>query len=423
MDDRPSATSHTPTRRFLVEIIALVTVAVIVSMVAVYARTQSLVDAGALTNARSYTDLIVATRSWNASHGGVWVLKGPDSPTNPYLRALGISADATSTDGRVFTMRNPSLMTKEIGQFLQHTDGAYFHLTSLKPINPQNSPDAWERQQLVAFQGGAAESWVDTGSSGTPVLRYMRPLITDSTCLQCHAQQGYKVGDIRGAISVYEPLAASDAQSALNAALVGGFGIVLTIVLLGITMALVRRLRGQLTRAQAALVEAATVDVLTGVASRRQTMQDFQTEIERAGRSGEPAAVIMIDVDHFKDVNDTRGHAAGDAVLAEVAQRIAQTLRPYDIFGRIGGEEFLIVAPSTGIEEAVAIAERARLAVAATGTLTRDGQVFVTISLGVTLLVAAEPDASDRSLARADQALYDAKESGRNRASVCVTEN
>jgi len=170
-------------------------------------------------------------------------------------------------------------------------------------------------------------------------------------------------------------------------------------------------------------VEAATVDVLTGVATRRETMHNFQTEVERAVRTGDQTAVFMIDVDNFKDVNDTHGHAAGDTVLAEVAHRIGETLRPYDIFGRIGGEEFLIVAPATGLEEAAAIAERARAAVAAAGTNTTDGPVFVTISLGVTLLVANEAEALDRALARADQALYDAKESGRNRASVSIPES
>ena len=423
MDERSTGPNHNPTRRFLVEIVVLVTIAVVVSMFAVYMRTESLVNDSALTNARSYTDLIVATRSWNASHGGVWVLKGPDATTNPFLLQLGISADATATDGRVFTMRNPSLMTKEIGQFLQHSDGAYFRLTSLKPINPQNAPDSWERSQLATFGRGVAESWIDTDASGVPMLRYMRPLITDSSCLPCHGRQGYKVGDVRGAISVFEPLAASDAQSALNAALVGGFGIAATLILLGITMTLVRRMRSQLDRAQAALVEAATVDVLTGVATRRETMHNFQTEVERAVRTGDQTAVFMIDVDNFKDVNDTHGHAAGDTVLAEVAHRIGETLRPYDIFGRIGGEEFLIVAPATGLEEAAAIAERARAAVAAAGTNTTDGPVFVTISLGVTLLVANEAEALDRALARADQALYDAKESGRNRASVSIPES
>lgn len=423
MDERSTSTNYHPTRRFLIGIIALVAVAVIASMAAAYLRTQELVDTSALSNARSYTGLIVATRLWNSSYGGVWVVKGPGVTTNPFLRQLGISADAATTDGRDFTMRSPSIMTQEIGKFLVRSDGTYFHLTSLRPINPENAPDQWERSQLVAFAGGATEGWADADVSGVPTLRYMRALITNPTCVECHAQQGYKVGDVQGAISVNEPLAASAAQSALNAALVGGFGIVATAMFLGITLALLRRMRGQLDLAQAALVEAATVDVLTGVASRRQTMQDFQTEVERAVRTGDPTAVIMIDIDLFKDVNDTRGHAAGDSVLAEIAHRIAETLRPYDIFGRIGGEEFLIVAPATGIEEAVAIAERARSAVSSAGTLTMDGPVFVTISLGVTLLVANEPDAFDRALARADQALYDAKESGRNRVSVSIPES
>jgi diguanylate cyclase (GGDEF)-like protein len=418
VDHRLKSVNHDPTRRFLAEIILVVSVSVVVAMSAVYVRTSSLIGNDALDTARSYTDLIVATRLWNSNHGGVWVLKAPGVATNPYLLAMGVSADATTTDGRVFTLRNPALMTREISQVLKTTDGTSFRLTSLKPVNPANTPDAWERTALVAFQRGATERWETTPVAGVPMLLYMRPLITDASCLPCHARQGYAVGDVRGAVSVMVPLAHSQGEAAINAALLGGLGVLVTVALLAITLGLVRRLRGELDQAQEALVEAATVDVLTNVATRRHAMTLLQVEIDRAARTHEPVALVMVDIDNFKDVNDEHGHAAGDTVLAHVARRIGATLRPYDVFGRIGGEEFLIVAPETDLNEAVAIAERARTAVSASPIRFDETGVTVTVSLGVALVDPSEDDALDHGLARVDTALYDAKAKGRDRTST-----
>ena len=407
-----------PTRRFLVEIVVVVALAVAIAMGAVYVRTSALIADNALETARSYTDLVVATRLWNANHAGVWVLKTPGVVTNPFLVAMGVSADATTTDGRVFTLRNPALMTREISDVLKRSEGTYFRLTSLKPVNPASTPDPWEHDSLVAFEAGVAERWETTVSGGVPMLRYMRPLITDATCLQCHARQGYAIGDIRGAVSVIVPVAKSRSQAALNAGLVGGFGVIATLLLLGITFALVRRMREELRRAQAALVEAATIDVVTNIATRRHTMSQLEIEVDRAARTQEPVALVMIDIDHFKAVNDEHGHAAGDAVLAEVCRRIGATLRPYDIFGRMGGEEFLVVAPETDLAEAVAIAERARAAVSETPIVTDAADVSVTVSMGVTLVDPSEGETVDRALARADDALYAAKDAGRDRTST-----
>jgi diguanylate cyclase (GGDEF)-like protein len=388
----------------------------------VYVRTSALIGESALNTARSYADLITATRLWNESHEGVWVTKGPDTATDPYLLHLGVSADATTTDGRVLTLRGADSMAHEISNVQKRSDGTYFRLTSLRPVDPNDAPDAWEKAALAAFEGGTAERYEMTQLSGVPVLRYARPLITDASCLPCHGRQGFKVGDVRGAVSIVVPENALQGQAAFNAGVIGLAGLIATLVMLAVTLTLVRRLRSQLDLAQAALVEAATVDVLTGVATRRQAMIGLQAEIDRAERTREPVAVIMIDIDRFKDVNDSLGHAAGDTVLAHVARRIGDTLRPYDVFGRIGGEEFLIVAPGTGLEEGIAIAERARAAVSATPVPAGGESVFTTISLGVTLLDPTEPEALDRAMARADQALYDAKDNGRNRTSVSIAE-
>lgn len=126
----------------------------------------------------------------------------------------------------------------------------------------------------------------------------------------------------------------------------------------------------------------------------------------------------MLDIDHFKKVNDTLGHAAGDQVLRAVTAICRDALRPSDVFGRVGGEEFAIMLPQTPIEEALQIAERLRERVAGTPIAHAGGEINVTASLGVTALSPADED-FQATLKRADAGLYQAKEGGRN-ISVCI---
>lgn len=418
MDQRHTGPDADPTKGFLREMTILVAIAVAIAMASVYMRTTQLIQDGALAQARSITDLLVATRSWNAVHGGVWVEKGPGAGTNPYLKMLGVPADATTTDGRVLTLRNPAIMTSEISALLLRTDGVYFHLTSLKPLNPANAPNAWESESLTRFMEGSTERWRSSTTTAGPAFDYMRPLLTEASCLPCHARQGYRVGDVRGAVSITIPLAQESRQAAMNALALGLLGVLVTTVLFAVTLTMVRRLRSQLSLAQVALVEAATVDQLTHTATRRHTLDHLRAEIERTRRSGEPLAIVMADIDHFKDVNDTLGHATGDVVLMAVAGRMITALRPYDLLGRIGGEEFLIVAPAADVSGAVAIAERARTHISGSPIGTGAHEIAVTASFGVTLVDPDEPAALDHALARADTALYESKNAGRDRVSV-----
>ncbi len=167
-------------------------------------------------------------------------------------------------------------------------------------------------------------------------------------------------------------------------------------------------------RAEELLLELATTDGLTGLTNRRHFLERGRAELERARRTGHPVSCIMFDVDHFKKVNDTYGHDAGDAVLKTLARTARETLRGMDVLGRIGGEEFAAILPETDLEAALHAAERLRLAVASMN-VEHDGRPLpVTVSLGVAL--SSGPDESlDDLLRRADQALYRAKQGGRNR--------
>jgi len=157
----------------------------------------------------------------------------------------------------------------------------------------------------------------------------------------------------------------------------------------------------------------ASRDGLTSLWNRKAILDILQRELLRAQRDRQPVGLIMIDVDHFKNINDSRGHAAGDSVLRIIASGIAAVVRPYDSVGRYGGEEFLIVAPNCGLGEAWELAERVRVHVAGCSIMAGGSSVQVSLSLGVATGEAAAD--LEKLLHAADSALYQAKNAGRNR--------
>jgi diguanylate cyclase (GGDEF)-like protein len=159
----------------------------------------------------------------------------------------------------------------------------------------------------------------------------------------------------------------------------------------------------------------ATTDGLTGLCNRRTLDEKLAAAIARARRSNAPLALVLTDVDHFKKVNDTYGHGAGDEVLKGVAAALQRTARTSDVVARYGGEEFVLVLEATDAVGAAQLAERARLAVKALAFSTDKGPLSVTSSFGVALLAPGED--AHALLERADQRLYQAKQAGRDR--VC----
>jgi len=169
----------------------------------------------------------------------------------------------------------------------------------------------------------------------------------------------------------------------------------------------------RLVRLKDALRREASRDGLTSLLNRKAILEILDRELLRAERDQQPVGVIMIDVDHFKAINDSRGHAAGDAALRIIASGIASMVRPYDAVGRYGGEEFLIVAPGCRLAEAVELAERVRGHVAGCSIMVGGSRVSVSLSLGVATGKAAAD--CEKVLHAADAAMYQAKNAGRNR--------
>lgn len=160
---------------------------------------------------------------------------------------------------------------------------------------------------------------------------------------------------------------------------------------------------------------AATHDPLTGLWNRGEILSFLRRELVRADRERRPLAIVIIDVDHFKKLNDTFGHLAGDSVLKEIGKRLQSGVRVYDGIGRYGGEEFLLVLPGCDLKPATSRAESLRSLVSDRPITVSSTEVTVTVSLGVTVTLCSSDGNLEEVLQRADAALYEAKAKGRNR--------
>jgi len=197
-------------------------------------RAQTLEDAR--TRARTAYEKDVIYRRWSTLKGGLYADISEITPPNPYLHVP--ERDIETSSGRKLTLVNPAYMTRQVHELARSADGVLGHITSLKPIRPDNAPDSWEREALLRFERGEEEVTSIQSINGRSYMRLIRPLVTETGCLKCHGQQGYKAGDIRGGISVAVPLETARAMSArVTAALVGGHAALWLMGLTGLAFA------------------------------------------------------------------------------------------------------------------------------------------------------------------------------------------
>lgn len=362
----------------------------------------------ALEAARSFFGLLVLTRQWNAEHGGVYVPVSEDTPPNPYLKDP--RRDISLGNGLVLTKVNPAYMTREISKLASKGRGVTFHITRLSPIRPGNAALPWEAAALRSFDRGVKEVGETFRTGDQWGYRYMAPLVTEKACIECHSDQGYRQGDIRGGISVTLPQLAPIPFWAL----VGShFGVALAGVVLILVMG---RL---LVRAYDSLRRQAVFDALTSIPNRRFFVEQLVHELRRGHREHAPLALLICDIDYFKGYNDTFGHQAGDTCLQAVAALLQRHLRRGgDFCARYGGEEFVVILPNTGPPGAIRIAEQIRSALAELDLRHPvSPHRVVTISIGVAHDSLCEMD-HEALIRSADEALYRAKDLGRNRVEI-----
>lgn len=193
-----------------IKFIVAITAIILLSYGALLYQTSNLQNKLVMEQARQQARIlykqILLTRQWVSDHHGLFLVKTSDVKENPFLSNSMIKAD----DGTVFVKRNPAMVTRELSEYAAESGFCWFRITSLNPVNPANKPDKFEKKALLQFEQGIKEIDAVTNSPDGRIHRYIAPLEVQDSCLDCHAEHGYKTGDIRGALSITVPLAWAD---------------------------------------------------------------------------------------------------------------------------------------------------------------------------------------------------------------------
>ena len=516
--------------------------------------TQQVMDM-AYAEAKAVLNKDITIRRWVTGHGGVYVPLTEKQPSIPWLSHVP-GRDVTTTDGVQLTLLNPASVLRQLMDRYAQDFGVRGRITGLKTLNPDNAPDAWEREQLEAFaRGERTEVWAEANLDGEPHLRHLRAMFMEPGCEKCHGILGYKLGDLRGATGINQPMelyhrqineartnltlshlviwllgllgigwsrnAARHAENRLTeseyrwkfAVEGSGDGVwdwnILTNAaqysprwkamlgyaeedvlptndewvrrihpddqtrvaqtmqdyldgktdiyvveyrlrckdntykwILGRGMVVSRSAQGQPLRMigthsditgrklmEEQIRQLAFHDPLTGLSNRRLLMDRVRQTMASGARSGRHAALMFLDLDNFKPLNDAHGHAAGDLLLVEVANRLKACVRAIDTLSRLGGDEFVVMlhelegGRADSVAQASTIAEKILLSLAAPYRLKKSSATgadtvvehHCSASMGVVVFLGHAVDADDL-FRRADAAMYHAKDTGRNRA-------
>jgi len=359
--------------------------------------------------------LLAVSRFYAARVRGVWHWTGANFALATGLLLLGLSQTANELPARV------------VGNTLLVMTTALYYLAIQRLLGDRpNARLAWS---MVAAAGivfallwsMAAPYSLAVGTlsialtilTGLCAARLLLPLAAEKPVSHRFTGLLFLIGCILMALRLAHAMLAVDPPAHLfdpnlwQGLILGGAHIITMLMSLGFALMIVDQLASELNRQ-------ATLDELTGIGNRRIFYARTEAELARCRRKGTPLSVLMIDLDRFKSINDTLGHAVGDETLRRFAALVAPHLREYDFFARLGGEEFAVLLPDTAEEVAVAIAERVRELIEAERLPDPAFAVPTTVSIGAAELAALE-ESVDQLMHRADLALYAAKRSGRNR--------
>jgi two-component system cell cycle response regulator len=348
--------------------------------------------------------------------------------TTDHIRALLLRDQSTFHAESV-----PSFAATQTMKYLQDIYPGYkYEEVALNPTNPRSKAANWQIEIINSFRAGkASESFHTTGSGASATLHYAKPLkVSSAACLNCHGRPevaplsllakygkaggfGWREGEIIGAqvvsVSAADAVHKADAAFTLYLLISGGAFALFFLVL---NWMLSRTVLRPIQSNNESLKRMAEEDALTGAANRRGFNVRVDHEVNNAHAINGIVSIVVLDLDHFKRVNDVYGHAGGDLVLKVVCERIAKKIRRSDLLGRLGGEEFAVLLPCTDETGARRLAENLRAAIEEEAI---SGVGLVTASFGVAQLDIGSNETSEAWLARADAALYAAKEAGRNR--------
>jgi diguanylate cyclase (GGDEF)-like protein len=359
----------------------------------------------------------MAYRHLVSSIGGFYVPLEQGILPNPYLEQLP-QRDITTVEGQHLTLVNSSYFVRLVHEQEQNSaaSGLRSHVTGLRPLRPQNRPDGWERVALEKFTRGSEEISEIVHMDSQRYLRLMRPRFAVESCLACHNQEGrqFKPGDVLGGLSVVVPLQKLDATANHHFAILGIGHAVLWLFGIGLVTYGYRRISVQ----EGHLIHNAYHDELTGLPNRAQLEEQLNQAMERARDEGIHGAVLLADLDRFKNINDSLGHPVGDALLQETARRILEDVKSDVTVARLGGDEFVILLPDLGGDAEVALVRSRAIAKRIQRALTQlynvmGYELHITPSIGIAIF-PEQGDSADEILRHTDAAMYQAKSSGRN---------
>lgn len=231
--------------------------------------------------------MVESVRLWNARHGGVYAPVADHTRPNPYLEVP--EREISTPSGTQLTLINPAYMTRQLTAVVAELSQLRLHLTSLKPLNPVNAPDAWERRQLARFEQGVGEVSELVGQGSAALFRFIAPLRVERPCLKCHEQQGYRLGDIRGGVSVSFPAEPVLAPEAVQLRNIGLTHLAVWLLLSALTLFALARFRRQMLALEAARAQTEekvaqrTAQLRAEVEERQQAEAQLRLFIESSG--------------------------------------------------------------------------------------------------------------------------------------------
>jgi diguanylate cyclase (GGDEF)-like protein len=385
----------------------------------------------------AHFDNMVNTRTWNANLDGVFVKATKNLKKNPYLH----DNHAYTKDGDLLIKINPATMTRQISKISNNKSHYLFKITSMDPINPENKPDSFEEQGLLFLKDNRNEKYFTNIENNKYNL--IGSLTTEPSCLKCHQEQDYKIGDVRGGLRVSIPL--DNYNITLETIKSNSFTLTSITIFFAIIIGIcstffinliykrqesieklndsleikIKERTKELEANVLKLNELATIDYLTNIPNRRYFFDLGEKNFFLAKRESKELTLLLLDIDLFKNINDTYGHDIGDEILKLVAITIKENLRNSDILARFGGEEFVVLLNETDIKGAENISIKLKDLIEVLNYQIRDEIIKITVSIGVTSIKQEDINLNNL-IKRADKGMYKAKTKGRNTITLMI---